>query len=155
MSRTGTLVIAMHALPENVMPYYLSYLMSLGRTLMTLFILGPPKAQKKQDPMWKTAAMVVFRSGLLCMAVYAPRDRCKADAGDLHGRAYQVGADFSLHRSHRHKSKFCQCVGKRRYSGSLLLSEGVDGSARGSRWRKCSPTWLSRDSFSETPSRLL
>jgi len=39
--------------------------------LMTLFILGPPKAQKKQDPMWKTAAMVVFLSGLLGMAAYA------------------------------------------------------------------------------------
>ena len=71
MSRTSTLAIAMHALPDNLMPYYLSYLISLGRMLMTLFILGPPKAQKKQDPMWKTAAMVVFRSGLLCMAVYA------------------------------------------------------------------------------------
>ena len=71
MSRTSTLVIEMHALPENLMPYYLSYLMSIGRMLMTLFILGSPKAQKNQDPMWKIAAMVVFRSGLLCMAVYA------------------------------------------------------------------------------------
>ena len=71
MSRTSTLVIAMHALPDNQMPYYLSYLMSLGRMLMTLFILGPPKAPKKQDPVWKTAVMLVCRSGLLCMAVYA------------------------------------------------------------------------------------
>ena len=71
MSRTSTLVIAMHALPENLMPYYLSYLMSIGRMLMSLFILGPPEAQKKLDPKWKTAALAVFRSGLLCMAVYA------------------------------------------------------------------------------------
>ena len=33
-------------------------------------------------------------------ACLRPRYRCKAAAGDLHGRALQVGADFSLHRSH-------------------------------------------------------
>ena len=72
MTRTSTLVISMHALPENLVPYYLSYLVSFVRMLMTLFIVGPPKAQKKkQDPMWKTAAMVVFLSGLLGMAVSA------------------------------------------------------------------------------------
>ena len=97
MTRTSTLVISMHALPENLVPYYLSYLVSFVR-MMTLFILGPPKAQKKkQDTMWKTAAMVVFRSGLPGMAVSALVIDSK-----LLQEIYTDG--YSLHRRHRHKS---------------------------------------------------
>ena len=105
--------------------------------------------------MWKTAAMVVFRSGLLCMAVYSlvmDAKLMQKISKDTHSKSELISRCIVVIVT---SPNFINALGKRRYSGSLLLSEGVDGSARGSSWSKCSPTWLSRDSLSETPSQLL
>ena len=80
--------------------------------LVTLFILGPPKAQKKtglHEENSRHGGVSVWPSG---HGGLRPRDRFEAAAGDLHGRTFQVGAAYSLHRSHRHKSEFHQCVRK-------------------------------------------